>query len=111
MSDILATDAAPKQSPLEDCWNSIGVRGNGNCPKLKQHIHCRNCPVYSAAASLLLERELPPAYADEWTSHISQSRALDALDIQSLVVFRIGAEWLGLHTRAVSEFVDTRAIH
>ncbi len=36
---------------IDDCWNRIGVRGDGSCPELKRHIHCRNCPVYSAAAA------------------------------------------------------------
>ena len=40
-----------------ECWNVIGVRGNGSCSELEQHVHCRNCHVYSAAAAALLDRE------------------------------------------------------
>ena len=36
---------------IDDCWNRIGVRGDGSCPELKQYVHCRNCPVYSAGAA------------------------------------------------------------
>ncbi len=36
---------------VDDCWNRIGVRGDRSCPKLAEHIHCRNCPVHAAAAS------------------------------------------------------------
>ena len=36
---------------LNDCWNKIGVRGDGSCPELARHVHCRNCPVYSASAA------------------------------------------------------------
>ena len=36
---------------INDCWNRIGVRGDASCPELEQHVHCRNCPVYSAAAA------------------------------------------------------------
>ena len=43
---------------IADCWNKIGVRGDGSCPELEKHIHCRNCPTYTAAASMLLDRDL-----------------------------------------------------
>ena len=33
-----------------DCWNKIGVSGDLSCPELNTHIHCRNCPVFAAAA-------------------------------------------------------------
>ena len=41
------------------CWTTIGVRGDGSCPELKQYVHCRNCPVYSAGAMQVLESEAP----------------------------------------------------
>jgi len=43
---------APGSSPaiVNACWTTIGVRGDASCPELKQHVHCRNCPVYSAGA-------------------------------------------------------------
>lgn len=37
--------------PIDDCWNRIGVRGDGSCPRLAGYIHCRNCPVHDAAAA------------------------------------------------------------
>ena len=49
---------------LNDCWNKIGVRGDGSCPELERHAHCRNCPVYSAAAAQLLDAELPAGHLD-----------------------------------------------
>ena len=96
---------------VADCWNKIGVHGDGSCPELEKHIHCRNCPTYTAAASALLDRDLPSAYLDEWRNHFSQGRRVEERDTESIVVFRIGDEWLGLPTAVFSEFVDMRAIH
>ena len=33
-----------------DCWNTIGIRGDGSCPELARLAHCQNCPVYVTAA-------------------------------------------------------------
>ena len=33
---------------IDDCWNRIGIHGDKSCPLLSNHIHCRNCAVYSA---------------------------------------------------------------
>jgi chemotaxis-related protein WspD len=111
MNGSSQTATSPAGAIIADCWNKIGVRGDGSCPELQQHIHCRNCPTYTAAAAGLLDRDLPSAYLDEWKDHFSQERRLGELDTESIVVFRIGDEWLGLPTAAFSEFVDMRAIH
>jgi chemotaxis-related protein WspD len=99
------------QASVNDCWNKIGVHGDGSCPELEKHIHCRNCPVYAAAASALLDRDLPSAHIDESTRHFAVVRNVEELDTASIVIFRIGGEWLGLPTAVFSEFVDVRPIH
>ena len=43
-------DADAASPVANDCWNKIGVRGDASCAELERHIHCRNCPTYSAAA-------------------------------------------------------------
>ena len=93
------------------CWNTIGVRGDGSCPELKQHVHCRNCPVYSAGAAELLDAHVPVDYFAERTSHFA--RPLDSQDAKTraVVVFRIGAEWLALPTEVVTEVANLRPIH
>jgi len=96
---------------VEDCWNRIGVYGDGSCAVLREHVHCRNCPAYSAAASVLLDRDVTTAYLDEWTGHFSHARRDEAADTESVVVFRIGDEWLGLPSAVFSEFVEMRGIH
>ncbi|HCF6871985.1 TPA: chemotaxis protein CheW, partial [Pseudomonas aeruginosa] len=41
---------------VDDCWNRIGVHGDKSCERLAEHVHCRNCEVYAAAATYLLDR-------------------------------------------------------
>jgi chemotaxis-related protein WspD len=94
-----------------DCWNSIGVRGDSSCPELKQHIHCRNCPVYSAAAVQLLDVEPPADYLAFWTRQVGQKSELTEATTHSVVVFRVGTEWLALPTSVLKEVVSMRAIH
>lgn len=111
MGALRETGANFVQAIINDCWNKIGVRGDGSCPELERHIHCRNCPVYAAAASVLLDRDIPSADIDESTRHFSVARNVEDRDTASIVIFRIGVEWLGLPTAVFSEFVDVRPIH
>jgi chemotaxis-related protein WspD len=111
MGAIRETGTSFVQTVVDDCWNKIGVHGDSSCPELQKHIHCRNCPVYGAAASGLLDRDLPSAHVDESTRHFSIARNLEELDTDSVVIFRIGGEWLGLPTAVFSEVVDLRPIH
>jgi chemotaxis-related protein WspD len=93
------------------CWNEIGVRGDSSCPKLEEHVHCRNCPVYSAAARTMLDVELPPGHLEQSTRHVAEKKVVLELDTHSVVVFRLGAEWLGLPTPGFKEIASERVIH
>ncbi|MFI4914733.1 MAG: chemotaxis protein CheW [Steroidobacterales bacterium] len=105
-------DIAPAaRAAVHDCWNRIGVLGDASCAELAQHIHCRNCPVYSAAAVALLDIELPPDFLRHWTTQVAQEKALIELDTHSVLVFRIAAEWLALRAGVLQEIVSSRAIH
>jgi chemotaxis-related protein WspD len=101
----------PDRPALNDCWNKIGVWGDGGCPELERHVHCRNCPVYSAAAAQLLDAEMPPGYLDEWTQHLSREKPRQSIETNSVVIFRIGMEWLALPTSVFSEIAPLKAIH
>jgi len=93
---------------IDDCWNRIGIYGDKSCPLLAQHIHCRNCAVYSAAATRLLDR-----YSFEQEHHAlyaSQSLA-QKVATRSLMIFRLGGEWLGLVTGCLDEVSPTQSIH
>jgi chemotaxis-related protein WspD len=99
------------RSIVNDCWNKIGVYGDASCPELEQHVHCRNCPVYSAGAMVLLDGDLPVNYLSDWTNHFAQPAEAAELDTQSVVIFRVGAEWFALSTGVVSEVVNLIPIH
>jgi chemotaxis-related protein WspD len=96
---------------INDCWNTIGVYGNGSCRELLKFVHCRNCPVYSTAGVRLLDRPLTPEYRRQWTGHYAQEKKLAVPIRTSVVIFRVGSEWLGLSTRAFQEVAEKRAVH
>jgi chemotaxis-related protein WspD len=94
-----------------DCWNRIGVSGDSSCSRLAEVLHCRNCPVYSTAASHLLDRQLPADYRRQWTEHFSVEKKSAAAGRHSLVVFRVGREWLALPTRVFRQIAEHRKVH
>src|ERR1700694_4465211 len=98
-------------SPINACWNKIGVWGNGECPELEKHIHCRNCPVYSATATQMLNGTHPPDYIQEWTNLVARERDLREPIIHSVVIFCIGSEWLALPTKTFKEVAESKPIH
>ena len=108
------------RAPLEDCWNRIGVRGDRSCEKLPDHIHCRNCPVYSAAARSLLDVAPPAGYAAAATAHLVPTTPsvrstppgpTAGTNTKTVIVFRVRAEWYALHTAVCLEVADLRPIH
>lgn len=96
---------------IVDCWNKIGVRGDSSCPKLGVAIHCRNCRVYSTAAVDLLDTELPSEYGAHEALEIAREKTLTEIDTQSVLIFRIGGEWLALATMVLQEITSLRPIH
>jgi chemotaxis-related protein WspD len=96
---------------INDCWNKVGVRGDASCSKLVRHTHCRNCPIYSAAAVSILDRAALGEPAARSAHGVTEGRAAVELDTRSVVVFRIGAEWLALATSVFREIAALRAIH
>jgi chemotaxis-related protein WspD len=96
---------------FDACWNSIGVRGDGSCGELERYVHCRNCPVYAQAALSVLDGDAQADYSEEWTAHVARPKRGADGDTQTVVIFRIGPEWLALPMRAVSEVADLRPIH
>ncbi|MFT4435870.1 chemotaxis protein CheW [Caballeronia sp. 15715] len=109
--------AADMDAPIDDCWNRIGVRGDGSCPRLAEYIHCRNCPVHNAAAARVLDREHSADTAIEHTplhrqtaQSLTEYAAREA-DATSWLVFRIGDEWLALPTVIFQQVAQLRPIH
>ncbi len=112
----------------DECWNKIGVEGDRSCPQLTTVIHCRNCSVYTTAGRRLLEREAPADYLAEWTqlltlnptaittddnNSLPQLRRTTAefYDPVSLVIFRLGGEWLALAAFTFQEVTVPCVIH
>ncbi|BAL27273.1 chemotaxis protein CheW [Azoarcus sp. KH32C] len=96
---------------IVDCWNRIGVRGDRSCPELQACIHCRNCPVYAAAARRLLDAEMSDEVLQAGTQHVGTAVEPTASGAQALVLFRIGVEWLALSARVFDEIAGERPIH
>ncbi len=93
-------------APIDDCWNRIGVHGNKQCPLLEQHIHCRNCEVHAAAATRLLDR-----YALQQDQEPVAAAPLTECTGRSMLVFRLGEEWLALTTASLAEIAPVQSVH
>jgi chemotaxis-related protein WspD len=83
----------------ESCWRKIGVQGGDHsCERLAEVLHCRNCPVYAAAARALFDRE-SPAEADGDIGLETRPTG----SARTALVFRLGTQWLGLPPGMVAE--------
>jgi chemotaxis-related protein WspD len=111
MSDRLDIVRRLARVVVNDCWNTIGVHGDGSCAELTEHVHCRNCPVYSAGAAALLDGDPPANYLTERTSHFAQPPRIQEDETRSVVIFRVASEWLALPTSAVTEVANLLPIH
>ncbi len=95
----------------EKCWRQIGAWGDQSCTELKTHLHCHNCPVYVDSGRHLFQQTAPPSYLDEWHEVLAQETAAADLQLQSVMVFRIGTEWMALDTIRLVEVHPLRPIH
>lgn len=100
--ELLAND----DERIDDCWNRIGVHGSKDCPLLERHIHCRNCEVYAAAATRLLDR-----YALIEADLAHETAAIETSTGRSLLLFRLGEEWLALATACLAEIAPLQPVH
>lgn len=115
---MLETDLNPLADShavvVDACWGSIGTRGDSSCPLLQDYYRCLNCPTYAAAATLLLDRpSLTLAAVNDTAWHGMSEDGSGNADAAtaSMLVFRVGSEWLGLPTRTIVEVIEPRAIH
>jgi len=111
MPNPSAPAATLARPAINDCWNKIGVQGDGSCPELAKYIHCHNCPVYSAAAGAFLDRDLPANHLAEWTVHFAREKTAPEQNTLSTVLFRLGAEWFALPVTAFKEISEMKTIH
>jgi chemotaxis-related protein WspD len=109
-----------------DCWNHIGVSGDQSCPELRTFIHCRNCHVFVAAARTFFDRPAPAGYLADWSQWLRGSAEQDARgegsgddasegqihgDTVSVLIFRLGVEWLAFRAHTVAEVTNPRPVH
>lgn len=94
------------EDSIDDCWNRIGVHGNKQCPLLEQHIHCRNCEVHAAAATRLLDR-----YALLQDEQAAPPQREEGGPRRSMLLFRLGEEWLALATACLAEVAPLQPVH
>ena len=111
---------------LGDCWNTIGVSGDRSCPELSTHVHCRNCPVFAGAARSFFDRRAPEGYLADWSRWLAEPAAFGAhgdrseakgdkllsrSDAVSVLIFRLGQEWLAFRTQTIVEVTLPRPVH
>jgi chemotaxis-related protein WspD len=119
-------DESRHRAPGEgDCWNHIGVSGDQSCSELDSFIHCRNCPVTAAAARRFFDRRAPEGYLAEWSRWLADSASgacddeadredhhvLIHGDVLSILIFRLGEEWLAFRTETITEVTLSRPVH
>ena len=98
---------------IDDCWNRIGVWSlqAASCPQLEHCVHCRNCEHYSAAGRSMLEQAVPEDYRREWTKRYARAEGTGESCANSVLMFRLGDEWLGIDSRCVCEITRVETIH
>jgi chemotaxis-related protein WspD len=95
----------------DQCWNRIGVRGDRSCPELLIYTQCNNCPVFAAAGRRFLDAPSPGGYLDEWTTRLAARDDTREGDESSVLVFRLGDEWLALPVAVLVEVTRPRPVH
>jgi chemotaxis-related protein WspD len=61
---------------------------------------------HHASLSRLLDREVSEDDLREWTAHVAAEKNVVAVGTKSVVIFRIGAEWLALPTSVFQEVAE-----
>jgi chemotaxis-related protein WspD len=67
--------------------------------------------VFGAAGRRFLDGRSPPGYLEEWTARLAEPAEEEAGDLQGLLVFRLGSEWLALPVGALREVIPVRPVH
>lgn len=101
---------------VNDCWRRIGTGGDRSCPELMQYLRCRNCPVYTKAAVTVLDSLSATALSGNLLDTDVADNGYDRPDVergigQSLVIFRVGDEWLALPTAVLGEITAPARVH
>lgn len=108
----MSNAAAEQTVVLDDCWNRIGVWGQEQprCPELERVVHCRNCERFSAAGRLMLEKPLTDRYRRQWAELLARPPEPVEACHESVLLFRLGDEWLALPSGLVREITAMKTI-
>lgn len=93
------------------CWNREGVGGDRSCERLREHVHCRNCEIWSEGSASVMQRALPDGYRRQWAAHYAQPQQEREATPLAALVFRIGAEWLALPAAQVITVAELAPVH
>lgn len=102
---------ATEHQATQDCWKKIGVSGDGSCPRLVEFGHCRNCPEYAQAGRSLFDRDIPAGFREEWSKALAGAKETEIPGAISVVVFRLGDEFLALKTDVFVRALEPRPVH
>ena len=67
--------------------------------------------LHISAAAHLLDRDLPEGYLDERTDIVSTQKRVIEPGVRSVVIFRLGLEWLSLSTSIFQEVAERNRVH
>jgi len=97
----------------EFCGNLIGIWAADapSCPRLKELIHCRNCEVFKDRAKDLLATLPPEGYLEDWKDILSGAKEAEADLSETVIIFRLGDEWLALPAAVIKEVTKPAPIH
>lgn len=101
-----------------------GPQEDASRPETRTLAPSQDRPAQREAASLLLNRAPPEGYLEEWTSHVARRSVPSSLSpgaatggaaeeaaTLSVMIFRLGSEWLALPTRLLEEVTEMRPVH
>ena len=98
--------------PINDpCWRQVGVWGDQSCAELAGHVHCRNCPVYTASGRRLFDQPAPAEYLEEWHQVLADDTVSTSTTTHSVMVFLIGPQRLALDAACFLEVQDQSPLH
>lgn len=90
---------------IDRCWQRIGVASRATaqrCPRLVELAHCHHCEVFQAAAGLLAQAPLDPAWRAEWATRYAAAAPLRAARGEELMLrLCLGREAYALSARQV----------
>ncbi len=69
---------------------------------------CSNCPEYSEAGRKLFDREMDEGERVHWTRLMAEEKKQRSSGLSSVIVFRLGHEWLGLSAGVFDQILDLR---